>query len=151
MIRLIIAEDNRLQSTGISSLLAREKDIEIVGVAHDGQQAIDLVREHCPDIAVLDIRMPVLDGLAALDQMRHDCPHTRVLILTGNIDKAALTKAFQQGALGFVSKWDTFTELVPAVHAVHSGQRYASASVLSEFPFAARTGVGPEPDASASP
>ncbi len=150
MIRLVIAEDNKLQRDGILLYLARENGIEIAGLAPDGLQAINLVREHCPDVVILDIRMPVLDGLSALPQIRECDPRMGVLMWPGEVNRGALERAFRDGALGFVSKMDTYTEIVAAIGAVHAGQRYASASVLSSFPDALRMSCGAERDASAT-
>jgi DNA-binding NarL/FixJ family response regulator len=143
-IRVLIADDHPVVRAGLVSVLEREKDIEVVGEASDGQQAIALSRERQPDVVLMDLRMPVLDGIAAIEAITHEQSGTRVLALTSYDGDADVRRALKAGARGYLLKDMLVTNLVAAVRAVHRGQRVMPSPVaerLAEFPF--------EPDLSA--
>ena len=137
-IRVLIADDHPIVRAGLISVLVREKDIEVVGEASDGQRAIVLAREWQPDVVLMDLRMPVLDGIAAIEVIARECPATRILALTSYEGDAYVRRALKAGARGYLLKDMLVTSLVVAVRAVHRGQRVMPSSVaerLAEFPF----------------
>ena len=137
-IRVLIADDHPIVRAGLISVLVREKDIEVVGEASDGQRAIVLARERQPDVVLMDLRMPVLDGIAAIEVIARECPATRILALTSYEGDADVRRALKAGARGYLLKDMLVTSLVVAVRAVHRGQRVMPSSVaerLAEFPF----------------
>jgi two-component system, NarL family, response regulator len=143
-IRVLIADDHPIVRAGLVSVLSQEKDIEVVGQAADGQRAIALARERQPNVVLMDLRMPVLDGIAAIEVITRELPDTRILALTSYDGDADVRRALKAGARGYLLKDMLVTNLVAAVRAVYRGQRVMPSSVaerLAEFPF--------EPDLSA--
>jgi DNA-binding NarL/FixJ family response regulator len=137
-IRVLIADDHPILRAGLVSVLMREKDIEVVGEAADGQRAIALAREWKPDVVLMDLRMPVLDGVSAIEVIARECPATRVLALTSYDGDADVRRALKAGARGYLLKDMLVTSLVVAVRTVHRGQRVMPSSVaerLAEFLF----------------
>ena len=104
-ITLLIADDHALFREGLRMLLAQEQDIRVVGEATDGQQALNLVEALQPDILLLDVKMPQVDGLKALPKIRAKSPRTKVLILSGFPDDEFITEGLQHGAKGNQSGW----------------------------------------------
>jgi DNA-binding NarL/FixJ family response regulator len=114
-IRLLLADDHRLVVEALRALLASDPRLEIVGAAYDGQQAVELAVELEPDVVLMDIAMPVLDGIEATRQITDANPDIRVLILTGsewNVDSA---RAREAGASGFILKERSVSDLVDAI------------------------------------
>lgn len=137
-IRVLIADDHPIVRAGLVAVLTREKDIEVVGEASDGQRAIALTRERQPGVVLMDLRMPVLDGVAAIEVITREQPDIRVLALTSYDGDADVRRALKAGARGYLLKDMLVTNLVGAVRAVHRGQRVMPSSVaerLAEFPF----------------
>jgi two-component system, NarL family, response regulator len=137
-IRVLIADDHPIVRAGLVSVLMRENDIEVVGEASDGQRAIALAREWEPDVVLMDLRMPVMDGIAAIEVIARECPATRILALTSYGGDADVRRALKAGARGYLLKDMLVTSLVVAVRAVHRGQRVMPSPVaerLAEFPF----------------
>src|SRR3954468_16551156 len=137
-IRVLIADDHPIIRAGLVSVLMRENDIEVVGEASDGQRAIALAREWKPDVVLMDLRMPVLDGIAAIEVIARERPATRILALTSYGGDADVRRALKAGARGYLLKDMLVTSLVVAVRAVHRGQRVIPSPVaerLAEFPF----------------
>ena len=125
MIRILLADDQPLIRSGIRALLEAEDDIEVVGEAADGQQAVALAAEHRPDIALVDIQMPVLDGLGATRQIVADerLDSVRVVILTNFGLDEYIFAALRAGASGFLLKDTQPAELLQALRAVTRGTR----------------------------
>lgn len=126
MIRVLLADDEGMIRAGARAILSADPEIEVVAEAADGRQAVELVRRHRPDVALLDVQMPQLDGLdAASEILRSDTP-TAVVILTtfGNDDY--ISRALSDGASGFLLKSGDPRELIAAVHAVAEGAAYLS-------------------------
>jgi DNA-binding NarL/FixJ family response regulator len=141
MIRVLLADDELLIRTGIAMILEAEEDIDVVGVVGDGQAAVARVQEAAPDVVVMDVRMPVMDGVEAtrriIDGQDIDSPQTGVLILsTFHVDEA-VHGALRAGASGFVLKDAAPDELVSAIRAVAQGEAWLTPAVakrlLSEF------------------
>jgi two-component system, NarL family, response regulator DesR len=123
MIRVLVAEDQAMVRGALASLLALEADIEVVGEAGSGDRALDLARALRPDVALLDIEMPGLDGLATAAALARELPGTRALILTTFGRPGYLRRAIDDGAAGFLLKDAPAAELAGAIRAVHAGGR----------------------------
>lgn len=121
MIRVIIADDEPLARDGLRSVLGTQPDIEVISEAADGRSAVAEAVRFAPDVAVLDIRMPVMDGLAATEAILQRCPETRVLILTTFDLDENVYRALRAGAGGFLLKDATREQLIEAVRAVARG------------------------------
>lgn len=121
MIRVLISDDEPLARDGLRAVLEVQPDFEIVAEAGDGRAAVDAAVEMKPDVAILDIRMPRMDGLAATEEIVARCPQTRVLILTTFDLDENVYRALRAGATGFVLKDATREQLHQAVRAVASG------------------------------
>lgn len=123
-IRLIIADDHGVVREGLAALLGAEPDIEVVGLAGTGQEAVNLVRTKRPDIALLDITMPDMNGLEATRHITTYYPDVRVLILTIHDEETFFFEALRAGASGYVLKGASSEELFMAIRAVHEGGVY---------------------------
>ncbi|WSP95661.1 response regulator transcription factor [Streptomyces sp. NBC_01233] len=126
MIRVVIADDEPLIRAGIRMILTSAPDIEVVAEAANGREAVELARSHAPDVMLLDIQMPVMDGLTALGELRRAVPQVRALILTTFGEKENVLRALGQGGAGFLLKDSAPGELIGAVRAAASGDAYLS-------------------------
>jgi DNA-binding NarL/FixJ family response regulator len=137
VIRVIVADDHHLVRQGIRALLERANDIEVVGEAADGQEAIELVRRLVPDVLVMDIAMPRLDGVQATERVRTLSVATQVVILSMHSDETLVRQILRRGAKGYLLKCSVTEELLLAVRAAHRGEIYLSpaisVSLLDEF------------------
>lgn len=123
-IRLVIADDHTIVREGLAALLSDEPDMRVVGLAGTGREAVDLARHYRPDVALLDIAMPDMNGLEATRRIRAELPDTRVLILTMHEEEAFFFEALRAGAAGYVLKGVHSEELLSAIRAVHEGGVY---------------------------
>ena len=129
MVRVLVADDEPLITAGIRTVLESTGDIEVVATAADGSAAVQAAVRHRPDVALLDITMPVLDGLGALGELRRQAPSVRAVMLTSFGTEPNVLRALRDGAAGFVLKHCTPDELVRAVLAAHDGDAYLSPEV----------------------
>lgn len=125
-IRVLLAEDHRVVREGLRALLEAEGDLEVVGEAETGRQAVELTRKLRPDVVVMDIAMPLLNGLEATRQIRKVLPGARVLILSAHGDDAYVEQTRALGAAGYLLKQTSAQVLARAVREVHRGQVYYS-------------------------
>lgn len=123
-IRVLLAEDHNVVRDGLRLLLDAQSDIEVIAEATTGREAIVLSREDCPDVVVLDISMPDLDGIQAAGLIQVDCPQTQILILTMHESDAYFFRALQAGAAGYVLKKAASEDLINAVRAVARGEAF---------------------------
>ena len=128
-IRVLLADDEAMVRAGVRAILAADDGIEVVAEAAGGHQAVELVRAHRPDVALLDIRMPGLDGLAAAEEIRAVAPATGVIMLTTFGEEEYIARALGSGAAGFLLKASDPRELINAVHAVADGAAFLSPAV----------------------
>jgi DNA-binding NarL/FixJ family response regulator len=129
MIRVLLADDEALIRAGIRLVLETADDIEIVAEAANGSEAVELVRRHQIDVALLDIRMPKLDGLAAAEQMSKLVPHTRVVMLTTFGEDEYVARALRTGAAGFLLKDTPPDGLIHAVRVAADGEAILSPKI----------------------
>ena len=132
-IRVVIADDHRLFREGIRLILRQEKGIEIVGEAATGPQTIDVISDLKPDIVLLDITMPEMDGIRAIQPIREKSPKTKPLMLTASMDEAMIFKALKAGAKGYLSKDACISDLIRAIHAVHQGELWVERKLMARF------------------
>ncbi|RSS84478.1 response regulator transcription factor [Streptomyces sp. WAC06614] len=125
-IRVLIADDEPLIRAGIRMILTSDPGIEVVAEAPNGREAVELARAHHPDVVLLDIQMPVLDGLSALAELGRAVPQTRVLILTTFGERENVLRALSEGGAGFLLKDSAPGELIGAVRAAAAGDAYLS-------------------------
>ncbi|WP_344652451.1 response regulator transcription factor [Cryptosporangium japonicum] len=143
MIRTIVADDEPMIRAGIRAVLATALDIDVVAEASDGHDAVELVRRHRPEVAVLDIRMPRLDGIKAAAEIRRIAPSTGVLILTTFGEDDNILQALGGGAAGFLVKSGEPEELIAGVRAVADGAAYLSPRITARVvAHLAATGAG---------
>jgi two-component system, NarL family, response regulator len=128
-LRILIADDHAIIRVGLTSMLANEEDIEIVAEAENGEEAIDLFRIHLPDVAVFDVRMPVMDGIEALKLLRGEFPDAKVLMLsTAELDDE-VALAVEAGADGYLTKSVNPGALADAIRRIADGESQFSPGV----------------------
>jgi DNA-binding NarL/FixJ family response regulator len=129
-IRVVLADDHTLVRQGLKSLLERE-GIQVVGEAQDGQEVMQLAAKHSPDVAVLDISMPILNGLDAARELKRSAPKTKTILLTRHDEDEYLIEALRAGVKGYVLKNQAASDLVHAIQLVCRGQVYLSPGMSS--------------------
>ncbi|MFG1686440.1 response regulator [Nonomuraea sp. NPDC049269] len=129
MIKVLLADDEALVRAGVRAVLAAAPDIEIVAEAGNGREALELARAHRPDVALLDIRMPLLDGLGTAAELRRAAPEIAVVMLTTFSEDDYITKALDGGASGFLLKSGDPYELMAAIRAAHGGAAFLSPQI----------------------
>jgi DNA-binding NarL/FixJ family response regulator len=132
-IRVLLADDHTVVRQGLRALLSAEDDIEIVGEAENGRQAIQLVKKLLPDVAVIDIAMPVLNGLEATRQITRSVPSTKVLILSSYSDDEYVTQLTEAGAAGYLVKQTASNELLKAIREAQRGNAYFSPAIAKRL------------------
>jgi len=141
MIRILIADDHPIVRDGLRKLLSLEEDFEIVGEAGDGREVLDVVDELSPDVVLLDLRMPNLDGLSALQALQQSNKKTRVIVLTASDDKNEFVQAMKLGCSGIVLKQTAPELIVKSIRKVHAGEiwldSHTTAAVMRQFSTAA--------------
>jgi two-component system NarL family response regulator len=130
-IRVVLIDDHLMLRDALVFVLGREADIEVAGVADDGPSALALARECVPDVVVLDIAMPGMNGVEVARHLRSKQPHIRILALSAYMDKRFVQEMFKAGAAGYVTKAAAAAELPRAIRAVMAGQNYLSPEITS--------------------
>ncbi len=133
MVRVVVVDDHAVMRAGVVALLAAEPSIKIVGEAGDGRAALELVERHDPDVALLDLRMPVLDGVATTTEIVAGHASTRVLILTTYDTDEEIERAVEAGAIGYLLKDTTRQQLVDAIHAAARGETVLAPRVAEKL------------------
>jgi two-component system response regulator NreC len=129
MIRVLLADDHTIVRQGVRLCLEAMGDIEVVAEAEDGQIAVQLANQLRPDVAVVDLTMPRLNGVEAIRQIRRDLPDTEVVVLSVHDSEPYVVQALRAGAAGYVLKRNAATELAAAIRAAHDGQAYLHPSI----------------------
>jgi DNA-binding NarL/FixJ family response regulator len=136
-IRIVLADDHPIVRDGLKKMLSLESDLEVVGEANDGREALEQVQMHEPDILLLDLRMPNLDGLNALQTLQHINRKTRVIILTASEDKNEFVQAMKLGCSGIVLKQTAPELIVKSIRKVNDGEiwldSHTTAAVMRQF------------------
>jgi DNA-binding NarL/FixJ family response regulator len=133
VIRVVLADDHPIVREGLRQLVNAQPDMRVVGEAGDGEEACKVARELQPDVLVMDLSMPVLDGAQATEQVRRDCPNVRVLALTVHEERLYLTQLLRAGASGFVLKRAAGSELVRAVRTVAARAIYIDPAIAGRL------------------
>jgi DNA-binding NarL/FixJ family response regulator len=128
-IRILIADDHGVVAEGLKSLAEAEPGIEVVGIVSDGREAVKHAKESRPDVIVMDMSMPELNGADATRAILQNDPSCRVIVLSMYAEREYVRRALKAGAMGYVVKRSAAKELVEAIRAVHAGQRYLSPRV----------------------
>lgn len=131
MTRVVVVDDQELVRDGFALILDAQEDIDVVGTAADGLEALEVCRTARPDVVLLDLRMPRLDGLSALPRLQREVPEARILVLTTFADDDYVVRALQAKANGFLLKDSPRSSLVAAVRAVAAGEVVLDASVTA--------------------
>ncbi|WP_405159921.1 response regulator transcription factor [Nocardia sp. NBC_01499] len=147
VITVVVADDQTIVREGLTTVLSLLPDIEVVGEARDGAQAVELVQRLAPDVVLMDLRMPVLDGVAATAAITADHPGTAVLVLTTYADDESIAGALRAGARGYLTKDAGRREIATAIRSVAGGQATFAAEVGQRLvaslssPIAAPAGI----------
>ena len=129
MITVLLADDHGVVRDALRYLLEAQGDIQIIATAADGQEAVEQAMIHCPDVAVIDISMPHMDGIEATRRICELCSHTRIVMLTIYNSAEHIRHAMQAGAAGYVLKEAAGQELVTAIRTLHQGGNYFSSRI----------------------
>ena len=132
-LRILLADDHKLMREGLRMLINVQADMEVVGEADNGSAAISLAQQLRPDIVVMDISMPELNGLQATEKLKALCPAVKILTLTRHTDSSYLQELLQAGANGYVLKQSASEELVRAARAVAAGQTYVDPALMDRL------------------
>lgn len=133
LIRVLVVDDHALLREGVSSMVSRESDIELVGEAANGVEAIEAARAKRPDIVLLDLQMPIVGGIEAMEEIKKVSPTSRVIVLTTYDGDVQAVRALKAGAQGYLLKTSIRKELIDAIRAVHAGRRYILAEMAQEI------------------
>lgn len=144
MIRVLVVDDHELVRSGITRMLADNPDIEVIGQASSGEDAIESVRKDVPDIVLMDIRMPGIGGLEATRRILRIDDAIRVIVVTACADDPYPTRVMQAGATAYITKGADIKEMVRAIRMAHTGQRYISPEIAQKMALKQLGGDGKE-------
>ena len=150
MIKVLIADDHAIVRTGLRTLIQAEATMELVGEATGGYEAIDLAEKLQPDVLVLDLSMPDLDGISVTKKIRSQYPNLRILILTIHEDEALLRAALKAGAGGYILKHAAESELIAAINTILRGDLYVDPSLVRKLFSEEANPARPSPKSSVS-
>lgn len=128
-IRILVADDHKIVLDGLKALIEAEAEMEVVALATNGREAVKLARREKPDIVIIDVAMPDLNGLEAMRQILSESPQTKVIALSMHSDRRYVTGMLSAGASGYILKHCAFEELAQAIHSVRRNQVYLSPSI----------------------
>ena len=129
--KILIADDHGILRQGISSLIEKHADMQVVGEADNGLMAVEMTRKLIPDVVVMDISMPVLNGIEATRQIKNELPNTKVLALSVHTEKEFVLDTLKAGVSGYMLKECVFSDLVNAIKVIIGGQSYLSPQITS--------------------
>jgi DNA-binding NarL/FixJ family response regulator len=133
VIRVLAVDDHALLRDGIVALIANQSDMELVGEASNGREAVELFRTHRPDVTLMDLQMPEMGGIDAISAIRGEFPEARIIVLTTYAGDVQVVRALKAGARAFLLKGLLRKELLDTIRAVHAGQKRVSSEVASEI------------------
>jgi DNA-binding NarL/FixJ family response regulator len=131
-LRIFLAEDHEMVREGLKALVNSQADMEVVGEAGDGRSAVSGVLDLRPDVVVMDVSMPKMNGLEATEKLKQACPQVKVLTLTRHTDIGFMQKLFGAGASGYVLKQSASSELIRAIRAIVAGNNYLDPAVTAK-------------------
>ncbi|RVU15016.1 response regulator transcription factor [Streptomyces antnestii] len=143
-VHVLIAEGHAVVRQGLRDFLGVDEDIVVAGVTTNGREAVRLARELSPDVVLLDLMMPVMDGIEATEQLRRELPEVRVVALTSELDGSGVMAAVRAGATGFLLESTEADELRHAVKAAAAGRTYVSSAVVARLVDQATAAMRPE-------
>jgi DNA-binding NarL/FixJ family response regulator len=132
MIRVLAVDDHALLRDGIAALIGNQSDIELVAEASNGREAVELFRQHQPDVTLMDLQMPEMGGIDALSAIRGEFPEARIIVLTTYAGDVQVFRALKAGAKGFLLKGLLRKELLETIRAVHAGQKRLPPEIAAE-------------------
>jgi DNA-binding NarL/FixJ family response regulator len=144
LLRIVVADDQRAVREALATVLDAESDFTVVGLAADGDEAVELARRHSPDVVLMDLRMPNTDGVAATLRLTTEMPDVKVVVLTTFADDANILGALDAGAIGFLTKDAGREQIALAVRSAAAGQSVLDPSVQARLLRAAQSPVPPE-------
>jgi len=133
VIRVLAVDDHPLLREGIAALIGTEDDMELIGEASNGREALDLFRKHQPDITLMDLQMPEMNGIDAIGAIRGEFPDARIIVLTTHPGDVQVSRALKAGARGYLLKGMLRKELLETIRAVHAGQKRLSGEAAAEI------------------
>ena len=142
MIKVLLADDHSIVRAGLRRIVEESGDMEVIAEAADGREAIRLVRKTAPDVAVIDISMPGLDGLEVVSRLRGHCPDLPILILTMHEEGQYVVRAIQAGAMGYMTKQSAPEQLLKAIRKMHAGSRYLTDEAAETLALRIAKGTG---------
>jgi DNA-binding NarL/FixJ family response regulator len=144
LIKVLLADDHSIVRAGLRRIVEESGDMEVIAEAADGRETIRLVRETAPDVAVIDISMPDLDGLEVVSQLHGICPDLPILILTMHQEGQYVVRAIQAGAMGYMTKQSAPEQLLKAIRKIHEGSRYLTDEAAETLALRFAKGSGQE-------
>jgi two-component system NarL family response regulator len=133
VIRLLLVDDHFVVRRGLITILSLENDFSVVGEAEDGRQALEVYRQHTPDVVLMDVRMPGLNGLDAIETIRREFPGAKIIVLTTYDNDEDIHRALKAGARGYLLKNVPGEELVQAIRTVHAGDRWVPPRIAARL------------------
>jgi len=133
LIRILTVDDHPLLRKGIAALVNGEPDLKLVAEAANGNEAIDAFRSHRPDVTLMDLQMPEVDGIDAIDRIRREFPEARIIVLTTYSGDTQVLRALKAGASGYILKGHVHKELLDAIRAVHAGKKRIPPEIAAEL------------------
>jgi DNA-binding NarL/FixJ family response regulator len=127
--RVVIVEDHAILRQGLRSLLDSQEDLEVVGEAEDGLEAVRCIEKNMPDLVLLDLNMPKMDGISVIKETKSNCPGTKIIALTQHKKEEYILEAFRSGAAGYCLKSSPYDELLTAINAVLENKMYVSPEI----------------------
>lgn len=141
MIRVLLADDHSIVRTGLRRIVEESEDMEVIAEAADGREAIQQVHKTLPDVAIIDISMPGIDGLEVVSQLRSFYPKLPIIILTMHEEEQYVVRAIEAGAMGYITKRSAPEQLVKAIRKVHAGFRYLTEDAAELLAFRVAKGA----------
>jgi DNA-binding NarL/FixJ family response regulator len=132
-IRILVVDDHPLLREGIISLVGKQTDMRVIGEASNGKEAFQLYRQHNPDVTLMDLRMPEVDGIDVMTEILGDFPDARFIVLTTFSGDALILRALKAGARGYLLKDMLRTELLRAIRTVHAGRKQIPAEIATQI------------------
>lgn len=133
LIRILAVDDHPLLRKGIAALVSAEPDLKLVAEASNGQEAVNAFRTHRPDVTLMDLQLPAMDGIEAIQIIRSEFPEARIIVLTTYAGDAQVVRAVKAGARAYVLKEDMLDELLHTIRAVHAGKKRIPSDIAAEL------------------